>query len=64
MSIAGALEGFSGVLAALLGAWEEVKAAEQAHQQQEAELFKNKTQASTFQTEEVPPSLSYDKKPT
>lgn len=52
------------MLAALLGAWEEVKAAEQARQQQEAELFKNKTQASTFQTEEVPPSLSYDKKPT
>lgn len=41
------------MLSALLGAWEEVKAAEEARAQQEAELFKNKTQTSTFQTEEV-----------
>ena len=43
------------MLSALLSAWEEVKAAEDQRAQQEAELFKNKTQTSTFQTEEVPP---------
>ena len=49
----GALEGFHGVLAALLSAWEAIKAAEAQRAQQEAELYKNKTQTSTFQTEEV-----------
>ncbi len=52
---AGALEGFGSVLSALLSAWEEIKAAEELRAQQEAELFKNKTQTSTFQTEEVLP---------
>lgn len=32
-----------------------MKAAEEQRAQQEAELFKNKTQTSTFQTEEVSP---------
>ena len=50
----GALEGFSRVLSALLSTWEEVKAAEEQRAAQETELFKNKTQTSTFQTEEVP----------
>ena len=41
------------MLAALLSAWEAIKAAEAQRAQQETELFKNKTQTSTFQTEEV-----------
>lgn len=41
------------MLAALLSAWEAIKAAEAQRAQQEAELYKNKTQTSTFQTEEV-----------
>lgn len=41
------------MLSALLSAWEEIKAAEEQRMQQEAELFKNKTETSTFQTEEV-----------
>ena len=55
----GALEGFHGVLAALLSAWEAIKAAEAQRAQQETELFKNKTQTSTFQTEEVRWPLRY-----
>ena len=43
----------------MLSAWEDVKAAEAQHAQQEAELFKNKTQTSTFQTEEVRWSIRY-----
>ena len=53
------MRGFSGVLGALLSAWEDVKAAEAQRAQQEAELFKNKTQTSTFQTEEVSWSVRY-----
>ena len=48
------------MLSALLSAWEEVKAAEEQRAQQETELFKNKTQTSTFQTEEVPPLLPHN----
>ena len=42
------------MLSSLLSTWEEVRAAEEQHAAQETELFKNKTQTSTFQTEEVP----------
>ena len=47
------MEGFYRVLDALLSSWEAIKAAEAQRAQQEAELYKNKTQTSTFQTEEV-----------
>lgn len=47
------------MLAALLSTWEDVKAAEAQFAQQEAELFKNKTQTSTFQTEEVRLAFRY-----
>ncbi len=41
------------MLTALLGAWEEVKAAEEARAEMEGQLFKTKTQSTTILTEEA-----------
>ncbi len=49
----GPLQQFEAVLAALLGAWEEVKAAEEARMQLEGQLFKTKAQSTTILTEEA-----------
>lgn len=49
----GPLQQFEAVLAALLGAWEEVKAAEEARVQLEGQLFKTKAQSTTILTEEA-----------
>ncbi len=50
---AGSLQQFEAVLTALLGAWEEVKACEEARAQLEGQLFKTKTQSTTILTEEA-----------
>lgn len=50
---AGCLQQFEAVLTALLGAWEEVKAAEEARAQLEGQLFRTKTQSTTILTEEA-----------
>jgi hypothetical protein len=47
------MQQFEAVLTALLGAWEEVKAAEEARAQLEAQLYKTKAQSTTILTEEV-----------
>ena len=52
------MQQFEAVLSALLGAWEEVKAAEEARAQLEAQLYKTKTQSTTILTEEAR-SLNY-----
>ena len=44
---------FEAVLTALLGAWEEVKAAEEARAQMEAQLYRTKAQSTTILTEEA-----------
>ena len=49
----GALGQFEGVLGALVGAWEEVCAQQEAAQKLEAELFRTKARSTTILTEEV-----------
>ncbi|EIE25917.1 hypothetical protein COCSUDRAFT_12734, partial [Coccomyxa subellipsoidea C-169] len=53
------LGAFEAVLTALLGAWEEVKAAEEARAALEAQLFKTKTQSTTILTEEAKEEADY-----
>ena len=54
-----ALGQFEGVLGAMVGAWEELKAAQEAAAAQEAELFRTKARATTILTEEVRTQLAH-----
>ena len=53
MAAGAALGQFEGVLGAMVEAWEEVKAAQEAAAAQEGELFRTKARATTILTEEV-----------